>query len=147
MGSLKVMLLNGPNLNLLGEREPELYGLVSWVEMEEGLFRRAEELGCEIDIRQSNHEGTLVDWLQEAREGYAGVILNPGALTHYSYALHDAVRAISVPVVEVHLSNIFSREEWRSRSVISPAAYGVISGFGHLSYLLALEAILQGKKL
>lgn len=146
MSTLKVMLLNGPNLNLLGEREPDLYGRTSWSEVEEGLLLLASEKGLVMDIRQSNHEGELVDWIQEAREGYTGLIINPGALTHYSYALHDALLTLSVPVVEVHLTNIYSREEWRSKSVISSAASGVISGFGYRSYLLALEAILPGKE-
>ena len=143
MSALKVMLLNGPNLNLLGEREPEIYGQASWDEIEERLRRKAVEKGLEMDIRQSNHEGELIDWVQEARQGYAGLMINPGALTHYSYALHDALRAVSVPVVEVHLTNIHTREKWRDRSVISPAVTGVISGFGYRSYLLALEALLS----
>jgi 3-dehydroquinate dehydratase-2 len=141
MSSPRIMLLNGPNLNLLGEREPEVYGQITWLELEEKLRRRAGELGYEVVFRQSNHEGLLIDWIQEARDGYAGLIINPGALTHYSYALQDALRSLSIPVVEVHLSNIYSREEFRSKSVVSPVARGVISGFGPHSYLLALEAL------
>jgi 3-dehydroquinate dehydratase-2 len=141
MSDLKIMLLNGPNLNLLGEREVELYGNTSWQEMEEDLRRRAGELGFALEFFQSNHEGKLIDWVQEARTGYAGVIINPGALTHYSYALQDALRSLAIPVVEVHLTNIYTREEWRKTSVVSPVAYGVISGFGPNSYLLALEAL------
>lgn len=141
MSNMKIMLLNGPNLNLLGEREVELYGNTSWQEMEKDLSRRAGELGFEVDFHQSNHEGKLIDWVQEARAGFAGLIINPGALTHYSYALRDALSSLSVPVIEVHLTNIYAREEWRKTSVVSPVACGVISGFGPCSYRLALEAL------
>lgn len=147
MSDTKIMLLNGPNLNLLGEREVELYGNTSWREMEEDLQRRAGELGLEVEFHQSNHEGELIDWVQEARAGFCGLIINPGALTHYSYALRDALSSFSAPVVEVHLTNIYAREEWRKISVVSPVVRGVISGFGPRSYRLALEAlsaILEG---
>lgn len=141
MSGIRIMVVNGPNLNLLGEREEEVYGKASWAEVEEMLRTRAGEMGCELEFRQSNHEGEIIDWVQEARSGYAGLIINPGALTHYSYALQDALRALSVPVVEVHLTNIYAREEWRARSVVSPAVSGVISGFGPRSYWLAVEAV------
>jgi len=145
MSGKRIMLLNGPNLNLLGEREEGIYGRTPWADIEEMLEARAGELCCEVDFRQSNHEGELIDWVQEARSGYHGLIINPGALTHYSYALQDALRSLSVTVVEVHMTNIYSREEWRANSVISPAVEGVISGFGPRSYLLALEAIAGEK--
>ena len=141
MSLKRIMLINGPNLNLLGEREEGVYGRTSWAEIEEAVAARAGELGCEVVFRQSNHEGDLVDWVQEARSGYHGLIINPGALTHYSYALQDALRALPVRAVEVHLSNIFAREEWRARSLVSPAVEGVVCGFGPRSYLLALEAV------
>jgi 3-dehydroquinate dehydratase-2 len=139
--SPRILVLNGPNLNLLGEREPEVYGERSWDDIEEELRREAAEMGLELECRQSNHEGVLVDWVQEARSGYAGLIINPGALTHYGYSLHDALRTLDMPVVEVHLSNIGAREAWRRESVISPVVTGMIAGFGGLSYRLALAAL------
>ncbi len=145
MSGKRIMLLNGPNLNLLGEREEGIYGRTPWADIEETIKAKAAELGCEVDFRQSNHEGELIDWVQEARSGYQGLIINPGALTHYSYALQDALRSLSVMVVEVHLTNIYAREEWRANSVVSPAVEGVISGFGPRSYLLALEAVAGPK--
>ncbi len=139
----RVMLLNGPNLNLLGEREPQVYGERGWEDIEAELRQLAAEMGLELECRQSNHEGDLVDWVQEARSGHAGLIINPGALTHYSYALQDALRALVIPCVEVHLTNPQAREEWRRESVISPAVTGVIAGFGALSYRLALLAVRE----
>ena len=146
MNGKRIMLLNGPNLNLLGEREEGVYGRIPWADIEEAIRAKAAELGCEVDFRQSNHEGELIDWVQEARSGYQGLIINPGALTHYSYALQDALRSLTVTVVEVHLTNIYAREEWRANSVVSPAVEGVISGFGPRSYLLALEAVAGPKE-
>lgn len=138
---MKVYVLNGPNLNLLGEREPEIYGTQTLDDVEEMCRARGAELGMEIDFRHTNFEGELVEWLQDARTSAAGVVLNPAALGHYSLALVDAITAASVPVVEVHISNIYAREDWRSKSVISPVAYGVISGLGTQGYVLALEAL------
>ncbi len=136
-----VFVLNGPNLNLLGTREPEVYGSDSLDDIAGRLDDRARELGLTLDIRQSNHEGHLIDWLHEAQAKSAkAVILNPGGLTHTSVALHDAVRAIVTPVIEVHLSNPHARESFRRRSLIGRAAKGTIAGFGALSYLLALDA-------
>ena len=136
-----IYVLNGPNLNLLGTREPEIYGSDTLDEIAGGLEDRARELGMEVDIRQSNHEGHLIDWLHEAQaEGAKAVILNAAGFTHSSVALLDAVKAISTPVIEVHLSNPQARESFRRRSLIAPAARGTIAGFGALSYLLALDA-------
>jgi 3-dehydroquinate dehydratase-2 len=136
-----IYVLNGPNLNLLGTREPEIYGSDTLDEISGSLEDRARELGVEVDIRQSNHEGHLIDWLHEAQAGGAkAVILNAAGFTHSSVALLDAVKAISTPVIEVHLSNPQARESFRRRSLIAPAARGTIAGFGALSYLLALDA-------
>ena len=136
-----VYVLNGPNLNLLGVREPEIYGTDTLDDIAGALEDRGRELGLGIDMRQSNHEGHLVDWLHEAQaEGAKAVILNAGAFTHTSVALHDAVKAISVPVIEVHLSNPQARESCRRRSFVAPVARGTIAGFGALGYQLALDA-------
>ena len=136
-----IFVLNGPNLNLLGTREPEVYGADTLDEIAGRLEDRARELGVAIDMRQSNHEGHLIDWLHEANAlGARAVILNAGGFTHTSVALHDAVRAISVPVIEVHLSNPAARESFRRRSLVAAAAKGTIAGFGTLSYELALDA-------
>ncbi len=136
-----VFVLNGPNLNLLGMREPEIYGSDTLDDIAGRLEDQAHELSLEVDIRQSNHEGHLVDWLHEAAADEAqAVILNAGALTHTSIALHDAVKAIGVPVIEVHLSNPAAREEFRHKSLIAPVAKGTICGFGALGYQLALDA-------
>ncbi len=136
-----VLVLNGPNLNLLGTREPDIYGRETLDDIAAQLETQAADLGLEIDLRQSNHEGHLVDWLHEAasREALA-VILNAGALTHTSIALHDAIKAIAVPVIEVHLSNPHAREAFRHKSFIAPVAKGSICGFGAGSYRLALDA-------
>lgn len=136
-----VFVLNGPNLNLLGMREPEIYGADTLDEIAGRLEDQAHALSLAVDIRQSNHEGHLVDWLQEAAADRAlAVILNAGALTHTSIALHDAIKAIDVPVIEVHLSNPAAREEFRHKSLIAPVAKGTICGFGALGYALALDA-------
>ena len=136
-----VFVLNGPNLNLLGVREPEIYGSDTLDDIAGALEDRARELGLTIDMRQSNHEGHLIDWLHEANaSGVKAVILNAGAFTHTSIALHDAIKAIEVPVLEVHLSNPQSRETFRRRSYVAPVARGTIAGFGALGYELALDA-------
>jgi len=137
-----VYVLNGPNLNLLGSREPATYGTVSLAAIEERLRNACSAQGIELVFRQSNHEGDLVDWIQEAGACGAGVILNAGAYTHTSVALHDAIRAAKANVVETHLSNVHARESFRHRSLIAPAARGVILGFGDLSYDIALAALL-----
>jgi 3-dehydroquinate dehydratase-2 len=136
-----VFILNGPNLNLLGVREPSIYGRDTLGDIEERCTARAAALGLEIDFRQTNHEGQLVDWIQEARESADGIILNAGALTHTSVALLDALSAAELPVIEVHLSNIFRRESFRHHSYVSLAANGVICGLGARGYELALDGI------
>ena len=136
-----IFVLNGPNLNLLGLREPDIYGADTLDDIAGRLEDRARELGLTIDMRQSNHEGHLIDWMHEAQaDGAKAILLNAGALTHTSLALYDAARAITTPVIEVHLSNPAAREAYRHQSYIGMAAKGTIAGFGALSYLLALEA-------
>lgn len=136
-----IFVLNGPNLNLLGVREPEIYGADTLDDIAAMLEDRARDLDLTIDMRQSNHEGHLIDWLHEAQAVAAkAVLLNAGAFTHTSFALYDAIRAITTPVIEVHLSNPSAREEYRRHSFVGMAAKGCISGFGAQSYLLALEA-------
>jgi 3-dehydroquinate dehydratase-2 len=137
---MKILVLHGPNLNLLGEREPSVYGTDTLEAINRRLLSHARRLGVELEIYQSNHEGDLIDRLHEARGRAQAVVLNAGALTHYSFALRDAIKAVNLPTVEVHLTNVHSREEFRRRSVISPVVAGQISGFGPASYLLALEA-------
>lgn len=141
MAGETVFILNGPNLNLLGTREPEIYGKASLADIEKACADRAAVLKLKIDFRQSNHEGALVDWIQEASKKAAGLIVNPSAYTHTSIALHDALKAMAAPKIEVHLSNVHAREEFRRKSFVSPAVHGVICGFGSESYLLALDAI------
>ncbi len=134
-----ILVLNGPNLNLLGKREPEVYGKTTLEELEELCEAWGAELGFGVVCRQSNFEGQIVEWLQQARdEGFRGIVLNPAALTHYAIAVLDAVRAQTLPVVEVHLSNIHAREEYRRHSVTAAAAKGLVSGFGPMSYKMAL---------
>jgi 3-dehydroquinate dehydratase-2 len=139
---MRFLVLHGPNLNLLGSREPEVYGSTTLAEIDDLVQRTAQASGHEVDCFQSNHEGELIDKLQQAGS-YDGVILNPGGFTHTSVALRDAVSGVSVPVVECHLSNIYAREEFRQRSLVSPVCKGVVSGFGVASYLLALRALME----
>lgn len=136
-----ILVLNGPNLNLLGEREPSVYGSLTLGEIEQRLLDAGRQAGVELRFFQSNHEGALVDALQDARHWSGGVIFNPGAFTHYSYALSDVIASITIPVIEVHISNIYAREEFRHKSVLSPVCKGKITGFGWRSYLLALHAL------
>jgi 3-dehydroquinate dehydratase-2 len=136
-----LFVLNGPNLNLLGSREPEIYGHTTLGDIEAQTKARAGQLSLAVEFRQSNHEGDLVDWVQEARGAAAGVILNAGAYTHTSVALHDALKAVDVPVIEVHISNPHRREPFRHTSYVSPVATGVICGVGAQGYALAVEAL------
>lgn len=142
--AIKIYVLNGPNLNLLGTREPEIYGADTLDDIAGRVEDLARAQGAEVEFRQSNHEGHLIDWLHEAQaEGVKAVILNPGGFTHTSVALHDAIKSIVTPVIEVHLSNPHKREEFRHKSYVGQAAKGTIAGFGALSYELALAAALK----
>lgn len=136
-----IYVLNGPNLNALGKREPGIYGSLTLADIEALCIAEGEKLGLEVVFRQSNHEGDLVDWFHEAGEKAAGIAVNAGAYTHTSIALHDAAKAIGIPVVELHLSNVHAREKFRHTSLLAPAAKGVICGFGADSYILALNAL------
>jgi len=139
---IKIIVLHGPNLNLLGQREPGIYGTLTLEQINDALKERGSELEAEVDCFQSNHEGVLVDRIQEAAGRYNGLLINPAALTHYSYAVRDALAACDLPLVEVHLSNIFSREPFRQHSVVSAVATAVICGLGPDSYLLGLDALV-----
>ncbi len=140
---MRVLFLNGPNLNLLGRREPAVYGATTLTEIEALVRQQAAALNVEVEFRQTNHEGQLVDWVQEAAGHYDGVVLNAGAYTHTSIALRDAIAAVGVPVVEVHLSNVHAREPFRHSSMIAGVCRGQVSGFGPASYLLGLLAIVS----
>jgi len=143
---MKILVLHGPNLNLLGEREPEIYGRTTLAEIDRKLGELASARGASVDSFQSNHEGALIDRIQAARRTHQAIIVNPGGLTHSSVALRDALAATGLPVVEVHLSNIYAREEFRHRSYVSGIALGQISGLGAKGYELALEALLDRLK-
>jgi len=140
---MKVLFLNGPNLNLLGQREPEVYGRSTLADIEAKVRARARKLKVDVDFRQSNLEGELVDWIQQAKGQFDVIVLNAAAYTHTSIALRDAIVAAGVPTVEIHLSNIHAREEFRHKSLIAPVCRGQILGFGADSYLLALEASIN----
>lgn len=142
---MKVLFLNGPNLNLLGTREPEHYGRATLADIEATVRERAKALDVAIDFRQSNNEGELVNWVQEARGSFDVMVINAAAYTHTSVALRDAISAVGVPAIEIHLSNIHAREEFRHKSFIAPVCKGQISGFGPFSYVLALEAAFNIK--
>jgi 3-dehydroquinate dehydratase-2 len=140
---MKVLLLNGPNLNLLGQREPSLYGTHTLKEIEAAVKKRGADLGVEVDFRQSNSEGQLVSWVQEAAGMFDVIIINAAAYTHTSIAIMDAIAAVKIPAIEVHLSNVHAREEFRHKSLLSPVCRGVIIGFGVISYVLAIEAAVS----
>ena len=142
---MKVLVINSPNMNLLGQREPEIYGTKTLEDLEKLLTKEAEDLHIEVEFFQSNHEGEIIDTIHRAMiEKIDGIILNPAALTHYSYAIHDAIKGAGVKTIEVHMSNISAREEFRSKSVIAPACMGQISGFGFDSYVTALYLLKRG---
>lgn len=141
----RILIINGPNLNLLGRREPGVYGSESLADVEQRVRARADQIGCDVEFRQSNFEGEIVGWLQEAGEGspFAAVVMNPGAFTHYSYAIRDAISGARVRLYEVHISNVHAREEFRHRSVVSAVAAGIVVGMGTIGYELALEAAVR----
>ncbi len=146
MMAKKILIMHGPNLNLLGEREPGIYGDTNFETLNAHLVEFAASLGLEAEVFQSNHEGILIDKLHASRTEFAGVVLNAGAYTHYSYAIADAIKAIRIPVIEVHISNIFARDAFRSHSVIAPVCKGSISGFGLMSYDLGIRALEEMTK-
>lgn len=140
---MKILFLNGPNLNLLGQREPAVYGRTTLAEIEARVRKRAGETGAEIDFRQSNLEGELINWIQGAKGAFDVIVLNAAAYTHTSVALRDAIAAVGVPTIEIHLSNIHAREEFRHQSLIAPVCRGQIAGFGAMSYVLAVDAAIN----
>jgi len=140
---MKVLVINGPNLNRLGLREPEIYGSKTLTDLEKDLLTKGEKVNCEVTCFQSNHEGDLIDAIHEASEQYHGIVINPGAFTHYSYAIRDAIASISIPVIEVHISNIHAREEFRHTSVTAPVTVGQIIGLGFKGYELAILALKE----
>jgi len=137
---MKILFLNGPNLNLLGQREPEVYGRETLADIEVSVRKRAKQLQAEIDFRQSNVEGEMVDWIQQAKGRFDVIVINAAAYTHTSIALRDAIAAVGVPTIEIHLSNVHAREKFRQKSLIAPVCCGQIIGFGSKSYVLAVEA-------
>jgi 3-dehydroquinate dehydratase-2 len=139
----RILIVNGPNLNLLGKREPEIYGTRSLADLMKMVRAKARSMGVQVSAFQSNHEGELIDFLQKQGPGSAGIVINPGALSHYSLALFDCLQSLALPTVEVHISNIHAREEFRSKSVTGRAARGVITGLGFTGYLLAMEYLID----
>ncbi|MFN7251159.1 MAG: type II 3-dehydroquinate dehydratase [Anaerobacillus sp.] len=140
----KILILNGPNLNRLGKREPHIYGTEKLADLQANLEKLASQLGCELAFKQSNHEGEIIDLIHKAEDrDYAGLIINPGAFTHYSYAIRDAIASVSFPTIEVHISNVHARESFRHQSVISPVTIGQIVGLGTKGYKLALLSLVK----
>ncbi|MGL5693353.1 MAG: type II 3-dehydroquinate dehydratase [Peptostreptococcaceae bacterium] len=142
---MKIIVINGPNLNMLGKREPTVYGNDTLIDLENYIKNEFEEK-VSIDFFQSNYEGAIIEMLHKAHDEFDGVVLNPGAFTHYSYAIHDAIKSIKTDVVEVHISNVYQREEFRHKSVTAPACIGQISGFGFYGYILGINAIINANK-
>ena len=140
---MKIMVINGPNINMLGVREPGVYGVQSYSELEEYVEKYAETIGVETVVMQSNSEGDIIDYIHYALGKYDGIIINPGAYTHYSYAIFDALQAVSLPAVEVHISNIHKRDEFRHKSVTAPACIGQICGLGFMGYTLAMDYLVK----
>ncbi|MBQ0038280.1 MAG: type II 3-dehydroquinate dehydratase [Clostridiales bacterium] len=143
---MKFLIINGPNLNLLGRREPEIYGTATYHDLCRLITRRAAEMDCGVTFCQSNHEGTIIDAIQQAEGVYDGIVLNPGAYAHYSYAIHDALRSVSVPAVEVHISDITQREPFRRISVTAPACTAQITGHGFDGYLEAMDLLMERRR-
>lgn len=139
----KIIVIHGPNINLIGVREPSIYGKESFQRINEQIAHEADSLGLDCSIFQSNHEGEIIDAIQNAREDFDGIVLNAGAYTHYSYSIRDAIAALNIPCIEVHCSNIHNREEFRQKSVIAPVCAGQIAGFGKYSYILGLYAVKE----
>lgn len=139
----KLIIINGPNLNLLGVREKSVYGSETLKDLEKYILNKCETLNICVDFFQSNHEGDIIDTIHNSMDLYDGIVINPGAYTHYSYAIHDAIKSINIPVVEVHISNIHGREDFRSKSVTAKACIGQICGFGFSGYVLSIHAILE----
>ncbi len=144
---MKIMVINGPNLNMLGTREPEVYGAKNYSDLEEYLEKFGEERECEIIVLQSNGEGELIDFIHHALGSCDAIVINPGAYTHYSYAIYDALMAVGLPAIEVHISNIHKREEFRHKSVTAPACIGQVCGLGFRGYTLAIEYLLEEVKI
>ena len=140
---MRFLVINGPNLNLLGSREPEIYGQSGYDALVARIRESAASMNVEVECMQSNHEGAIIDAIHKAKGAFHGIIINPGAYTHYSYAIHDAIHDIRIPCVEVHISNIYARDQFRSHSVLSPVCAGTIAGFGINGYFLALQALSE----
>ena len=140
---MKILVINGANMNMLGRREPDIYGKEDYAALCARIYEHAQSRGVAVECFQSNHEGAIIDKLHAARHTFDGVVINAGAYTHYSYAIHDAIHDIRIPCVEVHISNIYARDEFRSHSVLSPVCAGTIAGFGINGYFLALQALSE----